>query len=84
MVDSRIPGWTDRILYRTKNPTNFKQVSYDSINCLKQSDHRPVFSQFELTSEVASFKASSDLIERVAYIDQEERKEDYTQMIKAL
>ena len=39
----RISGWTDRILYK-----GLTQKSYDSINKIKISDHRPVFSQFEL------------------------------------
>lgn len=44
---SRIPSWTDRILYYSKIDDALKQYSYDANNLLKISDHRPVFSQFE-------------------------------------
>ncbi len=44
---TRIPGWTDRILYYSKEESALVQYSYDSNNLLKLSDHRPVFSQFE-------------------------------------
>ena len=49
-VSHRIPGWTDRIIYSSRNLC-LSQKSYDSNNLLKQSDHRPVFSQFELHYE---------------------------------
>mmetsp|Transcript_32978 Transcript_32978/g.32669 ORF Transcript_32978/g.32669 Transcript_32978/m.32669 type:complete len:189 (+) Transcript_32978:604-1170(+) len=43
----RIPGWTDRILYKDRKGFA-KQKSYDCIMSQKHSDHRPVFSQFVL------------------------------------
>ena len=46
----RIPGWCDRILYKSKNNV-LTQHSYDSVNTIKTSDHRAVFSQFELAFE---------------------------------
>jgi len=47
MVKGRIPGWTDRIIYREGGALKLK--SYDSNNEIKFSDHRPVFAQFEFT-----------------------------------
>lgn len=47
VLDERIPGWTDRIIYHSKNGI-LKKKSYDSNNEMKMSDHRPVFAQFEL------------------------------------
>ncbi len=44
---TRIPSWTDRILYYSKEEEALEQFSYDCNNILKLSDHRPVFSQFE-------------------------------------
>lgn len=43
---SRVPSYTDRILYKCKDEGTLKQLSYDSNNLLKCSDHRPVFAQF--------------------------------------
>ncbi len=44
-ISKRIPGWTDRILYKKSN--NIKCIKYDRIN-IKISDHRPVFGLFEI------------------------------------
>ncbi len=44
----RIPGWTDRILHFSRPENSLQQQSYDSNTVLKLSDHRPVFSQFDL------------------------------------
>ena len=41
-----IPGWTDRILYKSKDNW-LNQVRYDSLTTVLTSDHRPVFAQFE-------------------------------------
>jgi hypothetical protein len=48
---TRIPSWTDRILYYSKESEAMTQYSYDCNNLLKLSDHRPVFSQFEFHYE---------------------------------
>eukprot|EP00434_Breviolum_minutum_P014857 symbB.v1.2.013097.t1/scaffold919.1/size152209/9 len=42
----RVPSWTDRILWK-KDPF-IKSMSYNSVSSLQCSDHRPVFSQFEV------------------------------------
>lgn len=55
-LKKRNPGWTDRIIWRTKKyvkdgeqPKNtLVQVNYDSNNDFHHSDHRPVFAQFIL------------------------------------
>lgn len=49
----RIPSWTDRILYKTnENLSNskscIKQIEYNCIENLRISDHRPVFSIFNI------------------------------------
>ena len=47
----QIPGWTDRILYKKKVDSNsliIKQEKYDSMHDIEMSDHKPVFSYFEL------------------------------------
>lgn len=47
-VSARVPGWTDRVIFASRENC-LLQKSYDSNNNLKISDHRPVFSQFELS-----------------------------------
>ena len=48
----QIPGWTDRILYKKKSEDSeslsIKQEKYDSMHDIEMSDHKPVFSYFEL------------------------------------
>lgn len=48
----RRPAWTDRILYKTIDPSNKKCVinvlSYKHIESIKLSDHRPVYSESSL------------------------------------
>lgn len=41
---SRIPSWTDRILY-VENP-NVTCLAYNSIDSISTSDHKPVYASF--------------------------------------
>jgi len=43
----RIPGWTDRILFKCKN-SNLQIKEYNSIMEIVSSDHKPVYAIFEL------------------------------------
>ncbi len=45
-TESRIPSYTDRVLYKNRQKGVLRLESYDSNNLLKSSDHRPVFAQF--------------------------------------
>eukprot|EP00927_Polykrikos_kofoidii_P068346 TRINITY_DN63721_c0_g1_i1.p1 TRINITY_DN63721_c0_g1~~TRINITY_DN63721_c0_g1_i1.p1 ORF type:complete len:519 (+),score=76.48 TRINITY_DN63721_c0_g1_i1:88-1644(+) len=45
----RVPSWTDRILW--KRDRQIRSLAYDSISKLMCSDHRPIFSQFEVTAD---------------------------------
>jgi hypothetical protein len=45
---SRIPGWTDRILYRSKRQHDIMLCEYSSINDVLISDHKPVFAIFKI------------------------------------
>lgn len=72
----RVPSWTDRVLYRSKNSDWIKSRNYSSIRSITMSDHKPVFSTFackvkfvdehkkkELTLEYYnSYKANNGLI----------------------
>jgi hypothetical protein len=42
----RVPAWTDRILWLAC--PEIKLVAYDSLKEVKNSDHRPVFAQFDV------------------------------------
>jgi len=44
----RIPSYTDRILYRSRQKGNISCSYYDAIKEIKLSDHRPVFGLFEV------------------------------------
>jgi len=44
----RIPGWTDRILYKSKNRKTLKLIEYNSIPEIVFSDHKPVYGVFEI------------------------------------
>jgi hypothetical protein len=44
----RIPGWTDRILYKSKIPALLQVKEYKSISEIVYSDHKPVYAIFEV------------------------------------
>ncbi|KAL4485998.1 hypothetical protein ABPG72_003932 [Tetrahymena utriculariae] len=55
--DARIPGWTDRILFKQKIPDTIKLLNYESALDVFGSDHRPVFAQFLVKAKfVDTFK----------------------------
>jgi len=39
-IHQRLPGWTDRILYKTKIKSNINIIKYDSLNEVYISDHK--------------------------------------------
>ena len=44
----RIPGWTDRILFKNKDEDSMELMKYDSLRKVTFSDHRPVIAQFKV------------------------------------
>jgi len=50
----RVPSWTDRVLWRRNS--QIKPLAYAVAPGFRHSDHRPVFAQFEVTSELLSFE----------------------------
>ncbi|KAF6727513.1 72 kDa inositol polyphosphate 5-phosphatase [Oryzias melastigma] len=44
----RTPSYTDRILFKSRNPTEIKVVKYNSCSSVKTSDHRPVIGVFQV------------------------------------
>jgi hypothetical protein len=64
-VRTKLPSWTDRVLYKTS--LECKQLQYSSINTITISDHKPVYSIFELS---------------VRKIDLKERQKVYDELLK--
>jgi len=52
----RIPGWTDRILFRSKKLYDIMLCEYNSIQNIFLSDHKPVYAVFKI-----NFKNKKDL-----------------------
>ena len=46
--DTRIPGWCDRIIYKTKDLSDLLLCKYDIIQGTKSSDHKPVYAVFKI------------------------------------
>ena len=44
----RIPGWTDRILFRSKKMYDIMLCEYNSIQNIFLSDHKPVYAVFKI------------------------------------
>lgn len=64
---ARIPAWTDRILYKidaTKG-TDMRQTAYDSVMNLRFSDHRPVYSTFDVRIRVIDEKRKTALLKEL-------------------
>jgi phosphatidylinositol-bisphosphatase len=47
-VSQRVPSYTDRILYRSKRPAHIHSLQYNWVPKMKTSDHKPVFSLFDV------------------------------------
>ena len=44
----RVPGWTDRILYRANNLSDITLCKYSCYSEIKTSDHKPVYAIFKI------------------------------------
>ena len=56
----RIPGWTDRILFRSKKLYDIMLCEYNSIQNIFLSDHKPVYAVFKI-----NFKNQKDIGENL-------------------
>jgi SacI homology domain/Endonuclease/Exonuclease/phosphatase family len=70
----RIPAWTDRILFKVNQQilqqgddlgTKLKQVEYESVMQMRFSDHRPVYSVFEMGVRVIDEAKKDELIKKL-------------------
>uniref|UniRef100_A0A2C9M3J9 Inositol polyphosphate-related phosphatase domain-containing protein n=1 Tax=Biomphalaria glabrata TaxID=6526 RepID=A0A2C9M3J9_BIOGL len=44
---SRVPSYTDRVVFRCKKKNDIQCLHYDAVMSIKVSDHRPVFGHYE-------------------------------------
>lgn len=57
----RVPSWTDRIIYKSKITYDLIQLEYKTINDIRISDHKPVYSVFKiLLSEICTDRDNQD------------------------
>ncbi|KAK5090587.1 Inositol-1,4,5-trisphosphate 5-phosphatase 1 [Lithohypha guttulata] len=64
---ARIPAWTDRILYKidpTKG-TDMRQTEYTSVMNLRFSDHRPVYSTFNVQVRVVDEQKKGEILKEL-------------------
>jgi len=77
---SRTPSWTDRILFAFNPKTcDLSQKVYDANNGVAMSDHRPVFSQFQLTFDLCGDgfgKGSAEVEQSLDNLELSYRNED--------
>lgn len=52
---NRIPGWTDRILYKSKRYYDIMLCEYSSIKNITLSDHKPVYAVFKINFKDRKF-----------------------------
>ena len=45
----RVPSFTDRIIYKSKVISDIDQIEYKTLNDIKISDHKPVYSVFKIS-----------------------------------
>ncbi|KAK2553249.1 Phosphatidylinositol polyphosphate 5-phosphatase type IV [Acropora cervicornis] len=53
---NRVPSYTDRVLYRSSDPSSIEPVIYTSCVSVKTSDHRPVFGIYQIKLNPCSEK----------------------------
>jgi hypothetical protein len=58
-VKTKLPSWTDRVLYKTSLKCD--QLGYSCINTITISDHKPVYSVFELCVKKIDFKKKQQI-----------------------
>lgn len=44
--DGKLPGWTDRVIFKSKDYKKFSMIKYNWISSIKFSDHKPVVAEF--------------------------------------
>ncbi|KAJ9650421.1 Inositol-1,4,5-trisphosphate 5-phosphatase 1 [Neophaeococcomyces mojaviensis] len=64
---ARIPAWTDRILYKVDNSkgSDMRQTEYMSVMNLRFSDHRPIYSTFDVTLRVINDEKKAEILKKL-------------------
>lgn len=76
----RVPSWTDRIVYYTKQSDILKQIRYGSIPSYKFSDHKPVYGVFKANLEIVDDHKKC-AIEQELY-EQRKREQGYESILE--
>mmetsp|Transcript_10308 Transcript_10308/g.31522 ORF Transcript_10308/g.31522 Transcript_10308/m.31522 type:complete len:664 (-) Transcript_10308:154-2145(-) len=66
---SRIPAWTDRILYKTLPGSSIELLEYGSVNFVTTSDHTPVYALFQSGMTHTSGLRSVSTMLRIAQLE---------------
>lgn len=57
----RVPSWTDRVLYKSRDGKALQQLNYNSVMDIFVSDHKPVYSTFKSKIKFVDEKRKRDL-----------------------
>ncbi|KAH9495537.1 inositol polyphosphate 5-phosphatase [Bulinus truncatus] len=81
---SRVPSYTDRVVFRCKKKNDIHCLHYDAVMTVKVSDHRPVFGQFETSIKPGDdgFTYSSGHFDRAVYMEALRRRATKTSVPK--
>lgn len=58
----RVPSWTDRVLWGSRDEERVRLVEYQSVSDLRSSDHRPVFASFVVGLASSQLRDSTDTV----------------------
>ncbi|XP_052790393.1 uncharacterized protein LOC128224553 [Mya arenaria] len=84
---NRIPSYTDRVLFRAKKKNSISCTHYDSPRSITISDHRPVFSIFDVAVQPArecSIPLAAGQFDRQVYTEANRRRSMKVDVIKTL
>jgi len=64
---ARIPAWTDRILYKIDHSkgSDMRQMEYMSVMNLRFSDHRPIYSTFDVKIRVINDEKKMEIMKKL-------------------
>ncbi|XP_059152156.1 phosphatidylinositol polyphosphate 5-phosphatase type IV-like [Physella acuta] len=73
---SRVPSYTDRIMFRSKKKNEINCLQYDAVMEIKISDHRPVFGRYETGIQPGkdNLVYSAGHFDRAVYLEANKRR----------
>ena len=64
-IGSKQPGWTDRIIYKTKLDQQLTVIKYSWIKDIQSSDHKPVIAEFLFNVKLEEIENNSKNIKNI-------------------